>query len=560
MRIRCARGTGRQLRKSKPTYSPHISPDWRTRASLPRGTTAAIALATGWGVMAAEMGLVRLVTPYLGASLPIWATVIALVLLSLATGAVLGGRLSRRASHARALVTLLACAGLLLAVMPLALRWILEGAVESTGASLVFSVVALLLLAGLPLLLAGAVAPLLVQARARGLGRADPQVGEPPGAAAGLVTASSTLGSLLGTLVPAFLTLPYLGTSRTFLLAAVPLLVGALWIHWTARLPGGLGPGAAALVLLMVGGSLAPFPRVRRRPGTVATAESAHHHISVVRRPGGHLVLLLDAGYAEQSYYDPSEQLFYGPWPIMAAAPLLARSSPVKTDSSRALDSNRQPWRVLLVGLGGGTAARLLVRAFPKARVVGAELDREVLRLARKHMALNHPRIHGRVADGRLVLRQRRNTSLDVVLMDAAHHLLVPFHLVTTEMFQLARRKLRPGGVVVINMARLADDTALVDAIAFTGSRTFARVYRLDVIGGANTLLIFANHALHANTLARQSAALTPPALARYVALNLASLSKWRRPGGTPVLLTDDRAPVAPLILSMLWRHVTGGP
>jgi hypothetical protein len=109
-------------------------------------------------------------------------------------------------------------------------------------------------------------------------------------------------------------------------------------------------------------------------------------------------------------------------------------------------------------------------------------------------------------------------------------------------------------------LARLADDTALLDAIAYTGSRTFAQVHRLDVSGSANTLLIFTDHPLHAKTLAQKAATLTPPALARFVGLNLATLTSWRpSEGTTPSLLTDDRAPVAPLVLSMLWRHAMGG-
>lgn len=521
---------------------------------LPRLTTAVIALSTGWGVMAAEMGLVRLMTPYLGASLPIWASVIALVLVSLAAGAALGGHLSRRGIVTRALVTLLAAAGLLLAVAPLALRWLLEGMVRFTGAPLVASGAGLLLVAGFPLLLAGAVAPLLVQARAQIRDPARSPDGpdtESPGSAAGLVTAGSTVGSLLGTLLPAFLTLPYLGTSRTFLLASMPLLACALWIHWTTRQPGCVGTGAAGLALLLVGGSLAPFPLIRQRPGTVATCESAHHHISVVRRPEGHLVLLLDAGYAEQSYYDPAQRLFYGPWPVMASSPLLVRNP---GDSNPLL----RAWEVMIVGLGGGTAARMIVRAFRRARVTGAELDGEILRMAKLHLALDHPRIQTHVADGRLMLRRRADAELDVVLVDAAHHLLVPFHLVTTEAFDLAHRKLRPGGVVVVNLARLANDTALLDAIAYTGNRTFARVYRLDVSGSANTLLIFTDHQLHPKNLARRAETMAPPAFARFAGLNLGAITRWRPSGGSSVVLTDDRAPVAPLILAMLWRHAMG--
>ena len=45
--------------------------------------------------------------------------------------------------------------------------------------------------------------------------------------------------------------------------------------------------------------------------------------------------------------------------------------------------------RVLLLGLGGGSAARLVRALAPRARIVGVELDREVLRAARRHFDLD---------------------------------------------------------------------------------------------------------------------------------------------------------------------------
>ncbi len=500
--------------------------------------------------MAAEMGLLRLVTPYVGASLPMWASIIALVLVALALGAWLGGRHSRGTRITRSLWILLTATGLLLAVLPLPLRALLGVMIRVQGAGFVLSGVTFLILSGIPLLLAGAVAPLLVQARATAVGGGESPA-ESPGSAAGLVTAGSTVGSLLGTLVPAFLTLPLLGTSRTFLLAAAPLLLAALWIHRVARIPGGVKPGVTALVLLLLGGSLAPMTVVPRRAHTIATAESAHHHIVVTRAPSGRVNLLLDSGLAVQSYYDPSGRSVFGPWPVMAAAPLLVKG---------ARDSNPRtvPWKVFMVGMGGGTTARMLVKRFPRAQVVGAELDGEILRIAKKYMALSNPRIRAVVGDGRRILYRQPDASQDVILVDAAHRLLVPFHAVTTEMFQLARRKLRPGGVVVLNLVTFARDDRLLDAIAHTGRRSFAHVYRLRVQGSVNSLVVFSDHPIHRSQLRRKVAVLHPPHFAGFLRWNFSALRPWRSSGPTPRMLTDDRAAVAPSILSMLWHHVWG--
>ena len=43
-----------------------------------------------------------------------------------------------------------------------------------------------------------------------------------------------------------------------------------------------------------------------------------------------------------------------------------------------------EPVRALLVGVGGGTILHLLSRKFPKLRMIGVEIDEEILKIARQ--------------------------------------------------------------------------------------------------------------------------------------------------------------------------------
>jgi len=55
--------------------------------------------------------------------------------------------------------------------------------------------------------------------------------------------------------------------------------------------------------------------------------------------------------------------------------------------------SINRPRHVLLLRVGRGSVARALRALDPEAKIVGVELDREVLRLARRHFGLDHLRL-----------------------------------------------------------------------------------------------------------------------------------------------------------------------
>src|ERR687891_504337 len=112
----------------------------------------------GSASLGAEIAAARLMAPYFGASTIVWANTIAVVLVALAGGYWLGGRLADRHPHLRGLgLTTLLGAGLLAAV-PLASIPLLEAtedALDEFGGSLV----GLLVLVAPPVLVLGAISP-----------------------------------------------------------------------------------------------------------------------------------------------------------------------------------------------------------------------------------------------------------------------------------------------------------------------------------------------------------------------------------------------------------------
>jgi spermidine synthase len=259
---------------------------------------------------------------------------------------------------------------------------------------------------------------------------------------------------------------------------------------------------------------------------------------------------LLDSGAGEQAYFDPHHRLFYGPWPLLAASPLL-------TDRPRE-DHQRAPQRVLIVGLGGGTHARLAVAAFPNVRVRGIEIDRGLVQVARRHLGLSHPRIQVLIGDGRARLRREPARSADVVILDAYGDLYVPFHLATVEFYRLVRRTLRPGGVVVTNLVRMDRRRTLTNAVGRTLRRVFAHVQLVAVPEGQHRLVVASDHPLARRRILQRVSQLQPPALARYARRAFRTLRAWR--GGPGPIFTDDRSPVEFRVHLTLLRRFVGKP
>ena len=151
-----------------------------------------------------------------------------------------------------------------------------------------------------------------------------------------------------------------------------------------------------------------------------------------------------------------------------------------------ALSPERAAQRVLLLGLAAGSVARA-VRAFdPTAEIVGVELDREVVRLARRHFGLDRLGIELVVGDALEFLRRDRRR-FDLIVEDLfvgpSRSVRKPDWLLG-EGYRLIRRRLRPGGYVVSNT--IHEMPAIVRAMRPFGGR----IVSLDVRGHWNRVTV----------------------------------------------------------------------
>jgi spermidine synthase len=483
-----------------------------------RPPLAVVVFVVGAASLGAEIAAARLLAPWFGDSTIVWANTIATVLVALSLGYWLGGRLADRHATREGLGGLVVAAGVLLAVVPFVARPFLKVSVEALDAveagAFLGSLLGVLVLIAVPVLVLGAVTPYALRLAMTAV--------DETGRVAGRLYAISTLGSLAGTFLSALLLIPFAGTRRTFLVLALALVVvGAPAVR--SRLAA-LAPVGVGLALLIPAGTIKASADGR----VIWERETAYQYARVVEDEEGERTLELNEGEAVHSIYRPGRWLTDNYWDEPLVLPFAARREP--------------PRSVAILGNAAGTVARALGHFFPATRIDAVEIDGELLDVGRRLFDLGGPRLHTHEADARPWLRQT-DRRFDVIYVDAYRQPYIPFYLATREFFALARDRLAPGGMVIINVGHPEGSADLERVLGATLGDVFGTVVR-DPSEEVNTQLVAADVPLTGRRL-RAALPDLPPEL-RPVADRAAQRLAPRLPGGR--VYTDDVAPVEWLV------------
>ncbi len=227
-----------------------------------------------------------------------------------------------------------------------------------------------------------------------------------------------------------------------------------------------------------------------------------------MRKVGGALALHVDGTFA--SFYRPGSARSGPVWDALAAP--LAWLPPARRRS------------VLLLGLGGGSAARLARALAPRARIVGVEIDPEVVKAAREDFDLDSLGLECVVEDARSWLRRTR-ARFDLVVEDVfvgrGRAVRKPDWLPEPELDRIAAR-VAPGGLLVANALDEAPRVERAVAERFRGA------VRIGVSGYDNRVAVGGPAALDAPGLraAVRASPVLRPALAD---LRFRTLARPRR-------------------------------
>lgn len=202
----------------------------------------------GMSVMAVELGASRLLAPYFSSSQIVWTIIIGTIMIAMALGNVYGGRSADKKPDPDRLYRRILIAAVWIAAIPVVGKYIVLG----ISALLIFTVstnfliwaafAACMVIFVFPLFLLGTVTPSLAKYSVDSL--AD------SGRVVGTLGAFNTVGSIIGTFVPTFLSIPAVGTSVTFLIFAGILLVLSL-IYFVSAKRGRAGGVAAVLIFVL---------------------------------------------------------------------------------------------------------------------------------------------------------------------------------------------------------------------------------------------------------------------------------------------------------------------
>jgi predicted membrane-bound spermidine synthase len=181
-----------------------------TRISLPAWHLYLISFVEGGALMAVELMGAKLITPFYGNSIYVWASVLGFTLGGLVIGYFVGGRLSTRAPSRSVLYRLMLASAALVALMPFLAPAILSmtSGMEFRPAILVSAFLILLP----PIVIFGMVSPMVIRLLTARL--------EEVGKSAGRIYAISTLGGIVLNFSMGLLLIPYVGLRISALLTA----------------------------------------------------------------------------------------------------------------------------------------------------------------------------------------------------------------------------------------------------------------------------------------------------------------------------------------------------
>jgi len=118
-----------------------------------------------------------------------------------------------------------------------------------------------------------------------------------------------------------------------------------------------------------------------------------------------------------------------------------------------AMLPERAPRDALLLGLGGGTIAHLLVGGYGPLPIVGVDDDPAVIALGRAAFGLDLPNLEVVLADAFAYVADCRR-SFDFVCVDLYRDGQIPARVSAPRFLVDLERVLRPGGTLSINLAR----------------------------------------------------------------------------------------------------------
>lgn len=243
----------------------------------------------------------------------------------------------------------------------------------------------------------------------------------------GQIMAVDTVGSVLGSILTTLLIMPFIGVNHTVMLITAVTLLTAWMLGWRNYTVAGLIMLAA--VLLNRDGLLAELYHI--------VENNAVTTVSVEEADGGRSkIMMMNGGGASKVSDDPALRFDYVRF--------------VEDNFIAPLPADGRPKNILIVGAGGFTMG-LKDR---HNRYVYVDVDASLQRISEQYFLPEKlgPNKSFVVQDANQFLKESAEL-YDLIVLDtySSRH-IIPLDLVTAEYFARVRRRVAPGGMVVMNI------------------------------------------------------------------------------------------------------------
>ena len=478
----------------------------------------------GMSVMAVELGASRLLAPYFSSSQIVWTIIIGTIMIAMALGNIFGGRSADKNPNPDRLYKRVLIAAVWIAAIPVLGKYIVIG----ISALLIFSVntnfliiaafAACMVIFVFPLFLLGTVTPSLAKYSVDSL--------EDSGKMIGTLGAFNTVGSIIGTFIPTFVTIPAVGTGITFLIfAGILLALCIIYFISAKRKPVAVIVSVVLFAACCVFGHSDSF--AFWQDGLAYEGESVYNYLQVQDNDED-VILSTNVLFGVQSIYMKEDTLTGLYYDYAMAAPLMTEKEPEDT-------------RVLILGMGTGTFATQCRKYYGEDMYIeGVEIDEKITELAREYFYLPED-VSVTTYDGRAFLNAN-DEKYDVIMVDAYQDITIPFQMSSLEFFTLVAEHLTEDGVMVVNMNMQGHEEGNINQyLADTISNVFSEVYTVDVAGSTNRELFASNKAGMIERFERARTELTASDLGQMMEKVSADLTEYE---AGDYLMTDDKAPV----------------
>ncbi len=485
----------------------------------------------GMAVMAVELGASRLLAPYFSSSQIVWTIIIGTIMIAMALGNMWGGRMADKNPDPGRLYRRLLIAAVWIAAIPVVGKYIIIGIsgllviTVSQNFLIIAAFLTCMAVFVFPLFLLGTVTPSLVKYTVGSL--------DDSGKVVGTLGACNTIGSILGTFLPTFVTIPAVGTAVTFLIfSGVLLVIGLLYFI--------SGSGSKrfciiATVLFLLCSIFGNSNSFAFWEGNLAYEGESIYNYLQVKEDEESVILSTNVLFGVQSIHMKKKDLTGMYYDYALAAPVLADAE------------HKKEMKILILGMGSGTYAEQCRKYFPQAVVKGVEIDKKITDLAREFFELPED-IEVTTYDGRAYLHAS-DEKYDVIMVDAYQDITIPFQMSSAEFFHEVREHLTDDGVMVVNMNMKSQEEGNINEyLSDTIASVFPQVYTVDVEGGTNRVLFAFSETSaigHLSGIRATTDREWDAAMAK-VSSNLLEYKGGKK------LLTDDKAPVELLGMHMI--------